>query len=116
MPLPSAIRDAAVAEVERFCEDRAPQETREQYRLEHTLRGRSITIVERRPPWSELVGPEWTSLKVAQLRYDERSRTWSLFCSDSNDRWWPYDGIGPAADVAPLLDEIDEDPTGIFWG
>jgi hypothetical protein len=116
MPPPASVRDAAVAKVERFCHVRAPHEMGDEYRLEHTVRGGSITIVERRPPWSKLVGPEWTSLKVAQLRYDERTRTWSLFCSDSNDRWWPYDGIGPAADVAPLLAEIDEDPTGIFWG
>jgi hypothetical protein len=71
MALPPAIRDAAVAKVERLCNERAPREIREQYRLEYTVRGKSISILERRPPRSELVGPDWTSLKVAQLRYED---------------------------------------------
>src|SRR3954447_16304452 len=31
-------------------------------------------------------------------------------------RWERYDGVGPAADVEPLLAEIDADPDGAFWG
>jgi hypothetical protein len=27
-----------------------------------------------------------------------------------------YDRIEPSADIAALIDEIDRDPTGIFWG
>ncbi len=88
---------------------------RGELRLEHSIRGGSITIVERRPPWSALVGPEWTSMKIAQLRYDERSRTWALYASDRNERWFLHD-TEPAPDVVPLLAEIAEDSTGIFWG
>ncbi len=55
-------------------------------------------------------------MKVAQLRYDEGRAAWSLFCSDSNGRWWEYDELGPTKEVGPLLNEIDADPTGIFWG
>ena len=62
------------------------------------------------------MGPEWTSNALARLRYDPSSRTWSLHYRDSSDRWWAYDGIGPTATVAPLLAEIERDPTGIFWG
>lgn len=87
---------------------------RSQVRLEHTVRGNAITIVERRAPWSEFVGPEWSTTKVAQLRYDVGP--WTLYGADSRDRWWLYEGAAPAAHVAPLLAAIDEDPTGIFWG
>jgi hypothetical protein len=116
MPLPGDVRKAAVSQVDRFCEERIPRALRAQVRLEHSVRGNAITIVERRPPWSELIGPEWTTSKVAQLRYDEDDRSWSLYCADRNGRWWLYDDTGPAADVGPLLVAIDEDPTGIFWG
>ena len=115
MPMPSAVRDDAVRHVAAFCENHVPVDLRGELLLEHSLRGSSITIVERRPPWSELVGPEWTSMKIAQLRYDERSRTWALYASDRNERWFLHD-TDPAPDVAPLLAEIAEDPTGIFWG
>ena len=116
MPMPAAIRDDAMRHVSLFCENRVPEHARDEVRLEHSVRGNSITIVERRPPWSELVGPDWTSMKIAQLRYDERSRSWSLYAADRNERWFLYNDVDPAPDVGPLLAEIGEDPTGIFWG
>ena len=113
--MPAAIRDYAVRHVSLFCENRIPLDARAEVRLEHSVRGDTITIVERRPPWSKLMGPEWTGMKIAQLRYDERSGTWSLYAADSAHRWFLYDA-DPAPDVGPLLAEIGEDPTGIFWG
>ena len=53
---------------------------------------------------------------MAQLRFDPSERTWSLYCRDRNERWFVYDEVGPAPTVDPLLNEIGEDPTGIFWG
>ena len=106
-----------MAAVEVFCESGVPEELRDEMRLECSRRGNSITIVERRPSWSpELIGPDWTSMKVAQLRYDASAGNWSLYCCDRNERWWPYDNVGSSASVDPMLAEIDADPTGIFWG
>ena len=62
------------------------------------------------------MGAEWTSTKLAQLRYDPPSRRWSLYCRYYNERWWPYNDVQPSASIDPLLAEIDADPTGIFWG
>jgi hypothetical protein len=114
MPLPPDVREAAVSLVERYCDESVPPEARSEMRIEHTVRGNAITIVERRPPWSELAGPEWSTTKVAQLRYE--AGLWTLYCSDGSGRWWLYDDADPAPDVGPLLAAIDEDPTGIFWG
>jgi hypothetical protein len=114
MALPPDVREAAVAEVELYCEEHVPAEARSEIRIEYSVRGSAITIVERRPPWSELVGPEWSTTRVAQLRYD--SGLWTLYCSGSNDRWWLFDDADPASNVGPLLAAIDEDATGIFWG
>jgi hypothetical protein len=114
MPLPPDVREAAVAEVDRYCDDRVPADMRSEMRVEHSVRGSAITIVERRPPWSELAGPEWSTTKVAQLRYD--AGLWTLYCSDSSGRWWLYPDADPAPDVAPLLAALGEDATGIFWG
>jgi len=93
---------------------RSERHPRGEVRIEYSVRGSAITIVERRPPWSELVGPEWSTTRVAQLRYD--SGLWTLYCSDRNDRLWLYDEADPAPDVRPLLAAIDDDVTGIFWG
>ena len=112
MPAQRETIEAAVAQVAVYCEQRSTDD----YRIEHTVRGSSITIVERRPPWNPADGSEWSSLKVAQLRYDDRARRWRLYSHDSSDRLHPYEFVAPAAGVAPLLDAIEEDRTGIFWG
>ena len=112
MPAQRETIEAAVAQVAVYCEQRSTDD----YRIEHTVRGSSITIVERRPPWNPTYGSEWSSLKVAQLRYDERARRWRLYAHDSSNRWHPYELAPPATDVERLLDAIEEDRAGIFWG
>jgi hypothetical protein len=111
-----AVPEGALRQVEEYCASRVSEDARDQIRVECSARGRGISIVERRPPWNPDLGSEWSEVKVAQLRYDEGRGTWSLCCSDSNGRWSAYDELGPTKDVAPLLNEIDADPTGIFWG
>lgn len=116
MALPDLVRLAAVHRVDRFCEHRVPAHAHDQVRLESVVRGNSITLVERRAPWHPDYGPEWSSLEIAQLRYDPAAHEWSLYCRDRNERWFPYAEVATSPDVAPLLDAVDADPTGIFWG
>jgi hypothetical protein len=52
----------------------------------------------------------------ADLRYDDRSRAWSFYAADRNERWFLYNDVASTRDVGPLLAEIGDDPTGIFWG
>jgi hypothetical protein len=60
--------------------------------------------------------PEWSTVGVARLRYTATKREWTLQSADSNGRWSRCEYINPVARVDVLLDEIDRDPTGIFWG
>ena len=112
VPAPPEIIEAAVSQVAVYCDDRSTDD----YRVEHAVRGSSVTILERRPPWNPDYGSDWSSLKVAQLRYDDAARRWRLFTSGGDGRWHPYELASPAPDVAPLLVAIKEDRTGIFWG
>ena len=112
MTVPREIIAAAAERVSAYCEQRST----DAYRIEHAVRGASITILERRPPWNPDYGSDWSSTKVAQLRYDDRNRRWQLYSADSDDRWHPYEFAAAAPDVAPLLDTIEQDRTGIFWG
>ncbi|MGH2999594.1 MAG: DUF3024 domain-containing protein [Gaiellaceae bacterium] len=111
-----AVPKDELAEVERFCEERTPPDLRDQMRLECSVRGAAITIVERRAPWNPRLGSDWTTSHVAQLRHDGAEGIWSLHSRGSDDRWHPYDRIKPGRSVTRLLAEIDTDPTGIFWG
>ena len=116
MAIPEPIEREATKEVEAFCDGRVPAELQDEIRLKFSVRGNSITIVELRPPWREDFGPDWSSVKVAQLRFEPAARAWTLYCSDANGRWHRYTDAEPSKDVRSLLNEIDADPTGIFWG
>jgi hypothetical protein len=54
-------------------------------------------------------------VRVAQLRYSANTHQWSLHWADRNGRWHRYDDLdsGP---VEEALNEIEADPTCIFWG
>ena len=78
------------------------------------MRGKSVTIFDCRPPWHPNL-TEWSRVPVAQLRYDPDSHLWTLYWADRNSRWHRYDDTEPGT-ADDLLNEIDEDPTCIFWG
>jgi hypothetical protein len=75
-----------------------------------------VTIVERGAPGCEDFGREWTRSPIARLRYVQRTGVWTLYWRDRNARWHRYDRVGPSARIEVLLDELDGDPTCIFWG
>ena len=59
---PMALPELDVARVQRWCAARVPEHARHQVRVECQVAPRHLTIVERRAPWREDFGPEWTSL------------------------------------------------------
>ncbi len=79
-----------------------------------TWTSRHVTIVECRPPW-EGKG-DWERNPVARLRFTKKTGLWSLYWLDRNERFHSYDRIGANQNVQVLLNEIDQDPTCIFWG
>ncbi len=116
MALPQLVRRRAESKIGALCERRIPPHIRDQIKLEFTIRGDSITIVERRPPWRSDIGPEWTTMKIAQLRFQTGSGTWSLWWSDRNGRWLRVPDLDASPDIEQLLAVIDDDPSGAFWG
>lgn len=104
-----------MAAVRRYCDGRVPAHLREELRVECSVRGKSVTIFDCRPPWHPNL-TEWSRVPVAQLRYDPGARTWQLYWADRNSRWHVYDMLDPSDRVADLLEEIEKDPTCIFWG
>jgi hypothetical protein len=109
------IPDGAIEHVQRWADARVPEHVRDQIRIELDVTDRTITILECRPPWREGMGEEWTRFPIARLRTKSRNE-WSLYSRDRNLRFHEYDLAAPSADLQDLLDEIDSDPTAIFWG
>jgi len=111
-----ALPELDVARAQRWCAGRVPEHARHQVRVECQVAPRHLTIVERRAPWRADLGPEWTSFPVARLRYTAASKSWTLYWRDRNLQFHIYDLLEPSNRVDDLLNEIDRDPTCIFWG
>jgi len=105
-----------VARVQRWCAARVPEHARHQVRVECDVAPRHLTIVGRRAPWREDVGPEWISFPIARLRYTAADKPWTLYWPDRNLRFHTYRLLAPSHRVEAPPTEIDRDPTCIFWG
>jgi hypothetical protein len=116
VPPAAGLPELDVARVQRWCAARVPDHARHQVRVEYEINRSYLTILECRAPWRAEAGSEWTRFPIARLRYTHTSATWTLHWRDRNLRFHRYDRIEPSANVGQLIDEIDRDPTGIFWG
>ena len=116
MPLSETVRFAVDKYVGEYCARKTPPHARHQVRVEYEVRGSSVTIFESRAPWREDYGPEWTKLKVAQMRYDLDSKTWSMWWANRNGRWLSYPDFTPSPDLRGCLHQLDHDKSGAFWG
>lgn len=110
------LSEVSIAAVRRYCESKTPPDLRNEMRLDVVVRGSTITIFDARPPWHADMGPEWTQTSVAQFRFDASNGLWSLYWADRNSRWHLYDEVEPSTNIVDLIEEVDEDPTGIFYG
>src|SRR5947208_11195893 len=108
---PMALPELDVARVQRWCAARVPEHARHQVRLECQLAPQHLTILERRAPWREDSGPEWTSFPIARLRYTIADKSWTLYWRDRNLRFHSYDPLEPSHQVNDLPTELDHDPT-----
>lgn len=111
----SAIPELQQRQIERWCARRVPPHLRGEIRVECRRRGSSVTIFERRAPWKPELNPEWTEQRIAQLRRAADGK-WSVFWADRNDRWRQHPEIDAADSPVQLLEEIERNPDGVFWG
>lgn len=105
-----------VAAIRHYCDRRVPPHALDRVRVEADVTDRTVTVIECRAPWREDFGPDWTRRGIARFRYTARHGHWTLYWSDRNQRWHKYELVARMPDVLALLDELDRDPTSIFWG
>lgn len=114
MSLSDTVRHEVETRLRLFCEKRVAPEVRDRVKLTYGFRGNSVTLYEDRVGWRDPA--RWTHMPIAQFRFDERTGQWTLYCADRNSRWHEYGEIEPTSRFELLLEEVDRDPTGIFFG
>jgi hypothetical protein len=114
MALPEFVKRRVEERLAAYCEQKVPRHLRNQVRLGYKIRGNSVTLFEERPAFGD--SGQWVDIKVAQFRFDAAQGEWTLYCADRNSRWYDYFDSEPSKDFDRLLNEVEDDPTGIFWG
>jgi hypothetical protein len=114
MGLPELTKKRIEKTLGAYCLTKVPGGFRDRVRINFKFRGDSVTLFEERPAFGK---PEiWVDIAVAQFRFNSQRKEWTLYCADRNSRWHPYSEAEPSRNFEDLLKEVDEDPTGIFWG
>lgn len=97
-----------------YCENRVPAYLRSQIRIEYRIRDNEVSLFESR---AHLQGSgEWISTKVARFAKDAQDGTWHLFWADRNSQWRPYSPLPYHRDIEKLLQAVEKNETGAFWG
>jgi len=122
MAIPENLKKEVEQKLRDFFQKQLPKMNPDMVRLSYKFRGNNLTIFEERRSFYNSFDPdEWTPFPVAQMRYDPKEKNWTLYQLDRNDKWFMYFDAESTPDIEDLLEEIDEDPTGIFsigvfWG
>lgn len=98
----------------RRCQPSPDPRVRAQPRIGYRFEGSSVVLFEARP---HVEPPHaWREHAVARFRYVKSRHVWQLFCVHRDLRWHTYQRLPESPDLAPLVAEVDQDPTGLFWG
>jgi hypothetical protein len=103
-----------VDKLRRSCRRRVPDTLAEEVRLEVSVKDKRVSIHESRPPWDGGQG-EWTAMPIAQARY-QGNGTWTPYFGDRDGNWTLYSDLEPKQPIDVIINELDSDPTCVFWG
>ena len=55
-------------------------------------------------------------MRIARFKKDPKTETWQLYWADRNSKWRPYPPLPYHRDIEKLLQEVEKNETGAFWG
>jgi hypothetical protein len=119
MPHDEFTKRQAEDKLDHYCQNRVPPHARHQVRVTWRFWRDSIILYEERNlPWAD----RWTKMKIARLDFDTGTKRWTLWGYGRNSKPLSYPTLHPRVSVPPnaslddVITEIDNDPTGVFWG
>jgi len=97
-----------------LCGRRSPAHARHQVRTEYRVEGQDVLIVEVRVVWDD--PSRWMDHGVAKLKFNRKAGEWRLFWQRASLRWESYEPLAANRELSVLVEEIDRDPHGCFFG
>jgi hypothetical protein len=114
MNLPEFTKKLVETKLADYCERKIPEHVRDKVRLIYKIIGNKVTLLETRPFYCDPL--TWTQTPIAQFRFDPATQQWALYFMDRNARWRLHERVEPNAVFENILEEIDRDSIGRFWG
>jgi hypothetical protein len=113
MSIPFSQKQVADQAIAIYCQRKLPHWKSGPVNLAHRWRGTRVTLLEQRR--HRLDPSLWGDNPIAQFRFDPEHGAWTLYWRDRNQRWRPYQEHPGSRSIERLLEEVDQDPAGIFW-
>lgn len=87
-------------------------EIRNELDIGYSIENQSIIVHEDR----RLYDGSWMIEPVAKTTWVKTQRIWKVFWMRADLRWHSYEPLATARTLDKVLEEIDADPYGCFWG
>ena len=97
-----------------FCDQRNTHFPPDQLIICYRVEDQDLYIYEVRPHWKNPAVK--TELMTAKIKYIKSKSIWKLYWQRQNMKWVPYEPMESSKELSRLLEEIDKDPYGCFWG
>ena len=101
-------------EVGDFCEKRSPVEIRDKLSFQYRIKAHDVIIYTRRPRWDN--PKEWMESDMAKIKYVRTSNMWQLFWQRANGKWFSYEPFPHSKNLKSIMEEIEADQYGCFFG
>lgn len=98
-----------------FIDQRRPEPNiRHKVDISFRISGQSFEIFEIRPRWDD---PNIkTEGSIAKATYVKKSKSWKLYWKRADMKWHWYEPFGTSESLEEVLEAINQDQYGCFWG
>ena len=100
--------------VGKMCQRRSPAQLRDEIRTVYLITKYSVEVYEQRTKWNNR--EEWTNTGIAKFLYTRTTKKWKLYWMRQDLKWHLYEPLLESTRIEPLVEEVDKDPHGTFWG
>ncbi len=101
-------------EVGGFCSRKTPAHLKNKLRFDYEIEKQNVIIYEIRPVWNNPA--DFTKMPIAKLTYVNSRKIWKLYWKRANGKWDKYDPKESAKKLRTLVQAIEEDSYGCFFG
>jgi Protein of unknown function (DUF3024) len=101
--------------VGQWCLEKLPPHLKQQIDHDYEIDGQAVTIFEVRPLWRGQPG-EKTRRAFARFRYVKSTELWQIYWMRQTGKWQRYEPAPDACSMEEVLEIMDADHYGCFFG